>query len=1088
MSAPSGPIATSGGEANPATQIATAAMAAARTVGVKPNVIFPPRPSASPEQIAASQADGLALPLYTGTPAPMGLAYYGLSNGTEGVLTATVLNTTSLVATVDLNGTGVRAADLFQTSPDSFGIQLNAVLTNVTLFGTPGYSFWTQNVVEYYPATDTMFLVTNVWNFSSPTAVVTPNALYGHGPYGTSEYGELGFYYAEYPVLKPIQYPFDLALYLNSTLTNGRDNVTFSVGLTSSAHPGEGSALPASPWDWVEFNSTGGAPLTVPSNYTANGLVYNPLGLTNDFELIFGGPGGGSQATLADADATLGLGYWDGSGYVAVPAAFDYGGETGETVTGANIAWSNASAGRPMPSLATYGTMTTGPSFLSGLWNASVAEGSYPVALHVTPTNAIELLTATNLCYSPLAPEQTCYPCVRALAGSCPFLEVEAAVAPEGLSNALANLTLYLTPGNYTLTTELSDYAPSTTFLNVSGPLSVTVALTANPSLGVYTPLWAFSDYEVRELAVRGTGTTSSPYVMPNVQPAPLAATFGLYNDWGFPAYPAVFLYGTNVTTEFLNPPSFNTTTSTFQFPGPNLPPVNQLQYWFWNDSRVGVLNATNISGWFASTTYYPTVFNTFSMIFYEGNSSLVARSTFAVEGQGLLVFAGGGVLAPPWNVGGTNVTVWGNFFLPTAAPDGLCPAAPKCLAVDPLWYGTPVQLGLELAGPSNTVYNNYFETDTTAWVLPINLYSGLAATYPNAFSITPQPANNVHYAPAFPAYQLTGCILGAFCWVDGIAAEKDWQGGNYWWDYGNLNPNPYNGAFNAWNALPYDENASTWLAAIYPPSYYHATFLYPGGDAAPLTGYTIWRVTFQAVGLPTNDVWDVAVDYLGAPIPGDTYTGTASSFSFYLPNGAGGTYSFEVSAPHGYEASPASSPNMAVYNHQATVVIHFSPTAYLVTFKESGLTTKAQKKGWFVEFNGIKKIVTAKSISFSAPNGTSYPYLVAGPNGWVATVSPAGAPNGNLSVAGAPIVESVVFAKGTTFTLTFKEIHLPAFDWWCVNVSGTGLCSTGSTIKLGNLSAGSYYWVVTEPPIPVTPSWGRTTLPPSTTITVRFY
>ena len=264
----------------------------------------------------------------------MGLAYYGLSAGAGGAVVPTVLNTTSLWAQVNTQGAGIQPLDLFDSSPDAYGIQLNAVVTNITLFGTPGYSFWTQNVVEYYQQSNFMVLVTNVWNFSGGS--ISSNALYDHGPYGTPDYGALGFYYAEYFIPAPVTQPFNLSLYMNSSIVGGRNAVNFTVAISG---PGENYVLP---YDYVVFNSTlpSGSPLTVPSNYTANGYSYNPLGLTNDFEVILGGPGGGSQADLASADATLGLAYWDATtnSYQATPAAYSYGGETGETVTGATNA------------------------------------------------------------------------------------------------------------------------------------------------------------------------------------------------------------------------------------------------------------------------------------------------------------------------------------------------------------------------------------------------------------------------------------------------------------------------------------------------------------------------------------------------------------------------------------------------------------------------------------------------------------------------------------------------------------------------------------------------------------------------------
>ena len=58
-------------------------------------------------------------------------------------------------------------------------------------------------------------------------------------------------------------------------------------------------------------------------------------------------------------------------------------------------------------------------------------------------------------------------------------------------------------------------------------------------------------------------------------------------------------------------------------------------------------------------------------------------------------------------------------------------------------------------------------------------------------------------------------------------------QGGNFWWDYGV--PNPYNGAVNPIGQLPYIENATTLIVYVYGPAYYYSSYIYNGGDYAPL-------------------------------------------------------------------------------------------------------------------------------------------------------------------------------------------------------------------------------------------------------------
>jgi hypothetical protein len=115
-----------------------------------------------------SETHGVVTPLYYVAPAPMGVAYYGLSN-TTGTIQGTTVNTTSLAGTWSTTDPLATAAELFDTSSGNaageFGAQLNAVLVNVTLkgqtsfgnnpnapTGCPGFTacpneFWMQNFI-----------------------------------------------------------------------------------------------------------------------------------------------------------------------------------------------------------------------------------------------------------------------------------------------------------------------------------------------------------------------------------------------------------------------------------------------------------------------------------------------------------------------------------------------------------------------------------------------------------------------------------------------------------------------------------------------------------------------------------------------------------------------------------------------------------------------------------------------------------------------------------------------------------------------------------------------------------------------------
>ena len=222
-------------------------------------------------------------PLYNIAPAPMGEGYFGLSN-TSGHLQGTTVNTTSLVGTYSSNDPlGVQTEEFdvptgssyndIQPAYDSYGAQLNAVITNVSVFGQtsfynpsdpdapngcPGYDgnpttgpapcpneFWLQNYIEYVPSTGTMQIGDEIWNFSNPSAswgvfngsTVDQQTLVGFGSISD------GLYYltntaSEYGPTIQIHYPFTLAIYLNVTRGPCHTDATAGTGVPSCSVDG----------------------------------------------------------------------------------------------------------------------------------------------------------------------------------------------------------------------------------------------------------------------------------------------------------------------------------------------------------------------------------------------------------------------------------------------------------------------------------------------------------------------------------------------------------------------------------------------------------------------------------------------------------------------------------------------------------------------------------------------------------------------------------------------------------------------------------------------------------------------------------
>jgi len=355
-----------------------------------PNLGLLGNPVSSPGQVVS--------PGYVGQPAPMGLGDFGL--GASGPYS---YNTSSFVGSLVLNSSQATfpGAYYFVTpstntygsyaDPYRYGIQLNTVLSNVSIPGTNTGSFWTQNVVTWDNYTDTLQFEDNVWNFSSPSGLLEPNTIES----GNGTYVQPSYYY-DYGPAYQLTPPITLNLYNNATVRDDRTTVTFGYAVQDSA-----ADFYSGIYDTVVFNSPGAslstprAPPNAPA-FEVSGRSTTPLGLLYDSELIFGGPGGGSNAVFSDLNGSMTLGYKTGATYTSVPSAYDFGADTGETAVGIAGWWSGNTE-----------FLNAGPSMLYGLWGAvpylSVAAGNIPFVGTLVPSYGFLFVgnTIANLSYLP---------------------------------------------------------------------------------------------------------------------------------------------------------------------------------------------------------------------------------------------------------------------------------------------------------------------------------------------------------------------------------------------------------------------------------------------------------------------------------------------------------------------------------------------------------------------------------------------------------------------------------------------------------------------------------------------------------------
>ncbi len=1093
------------GGPNVAAAMASGALSAAEAAGVAASSVLVPHPSATAAEVAATSRQHYVEPLYPSSPAPMGIGYYGFLQRPNGSVVASILNTTGLRGTLRSTGTGLVPLDLYQSAADAYALELNAVLTGVTIAGKADYSYWAEDAVEYYAQAHLLVLVSNVWNFSGgplPTSTIA-----SHGANGAVV--GAAFYASSYDVPFPVLDPFTVSLYLNSTISGGADTLTFAATIAS------GSNVTDEPFDFVVFNSTvpHGAPVPTPANFTADGSGYNPVGLPDDFELVLGGPGGGSQTDLFEADAALGLAYWDGVEYARVPTALDFGSDSGETVLGAYVGWSS---GTGPDGIAEYATVSAGPSLVEALWGLSGAEGTVPVTLSIAPSNAFVFVS-----FDP--PNGS----------SLPFVTAATSWAPTEFSGVLQ-----LAPGNYSLRIELADYDPLVQFVTVGAtPLSYVMDLYPAAAQGLSTPLWAFSLPQLVAISSGGSGGASSPYVLDNQQYAPLSPAFGVYNDYGFAAFPGVFLYDLHTSIEITGDANYSVRTNvSIGGPGPDLPEVNDLPIWAWNVSGLGVVATTGLSGWTTLAAYDPAAFNSYSLVLYDSSGNLIADNTFASQGQALLMYTG----EPFFGVGtvpGGNNTVWGNTFSESAFVPPCATPHDNCTALDTPVDGSQDGPSVVVAETGDLLYNNRFEAEPAAAVASANRYTGVPQPFYDRWNVTLEPAAAYAHLKAFPAVNLTGSIVGG---VD--------QGGNAWAAYGAdsaADPDPY-------GQLPFTDVVPRAPGAAPSPG------LAPGGDYAPLTLSGLYPVTFAADGLPYAAPWSLQVfdpnttataryslnttnasvtvllpdgtwGYRATAADGEVALPAAANSNFTLATvaavtvagssmvqdvafaavtGAGlHTLLFPISFANGTLTNATPLPSVVVDGTAFTLVAgpvtnaslgiavtvgngthayqrlplagwvegglplagnltatgptinettsRYVPYTLAITFAETGLPRGST---WTVSLDGTTRTQTNSSATFLVANGT-HTFAARGPADYLLTGASPASP---LRIAGANRTVNLTFHGGTTDPLTFA-VHglLPSSGAWCVTLGGIQACSTSRLLKLPGLGDGRYVYTI---------------------------
>lgn len=952
--------------------------------------------------------NGHVTPSYPSSPAPMGIGDYGLYMNNTGQIVAYNYTTTSFEATVNMSN--LQDFNIISDSPQAVTFQLNAVLYNVALFGKANYSMWTQNVIVYSARTQTLTFEDNVWNFSSPQTFLTSNAInYSSG----FVYPYTGVHIAIGPQNIPVHYPWQVNLYMNTTVTDRESTMWFNYSVPQVANM-------SGTYDMIEFNSTYGQPAnyTAPQpEYLVSGTQITPTGfIPYDSEIMIGGPGGGSTATVYNINGTMTLSSLNSTTntYTPVKSAYDIGSETGETSTGVDVSYSGTTA-----------HLNPGPSMVYGLWGLGSSQTQYKV----TTTNSVT-------------------PYV--------FVNNNATQISENIWNwapfPAATETFTLPTSSYQFEAAMNYFAPETGVLSSSG---TTITLQSSPLMGVYTPITIMNNQQLASYAqmaanavgaTPGNGTPSNPYVI-YAQSGGISSLFSEINDYMFPSFPGVLIMDTNasaVVTGMEMPIQYtgysaliiNFFDSAY---GVQLPLSNFLELQLYETSNIAVENGV-ISGWLS---FEQTGFFEGSMMVWNSTNDVIANNMFISYGASLLVYNN--------NATPSNNVITGNEFLGLSYTTGN-PIFADSPLYDSFLYGTS-QIGVYVFSSGNMIFNNTFLTQTPAEELSYNFYWGVPANYTNEWNSTSVGNYWWNYYGAGP-YNDSGAIMIGYdykpiVYPNTFSTTVATTDGNMilGFAYSGLSPMPSS-----------NTTVVTPLIAAGVPVQYIALYLTPSMNEVAQEGFLnisgpgqtfyltsggpsqAYSLVFTESGLPSSTTWTVSVN-------GQTYSSNGASITASVSSG---NYTYSIGPVSGYTSSP--SMGTVTVTGNTSVAITFQPSSYTVTFTETGLPSGTT---WVVGINGQTFPSTSASNAITVPTGT-YTYSIGSVSGY--TVSPSSGPltvNGNETV-------SLTFTQ-ITYTVTFTETGLPSGTSWGVTLGTKTLNTTSSTITFTLTQTGTYTYTISN-------------------------
>ena len=1011
-----------------------------------------------PNMFAQGLGNSAVTPLYGASPAPMGLTDYGYMEP-SGLKIPYQYNTSSFVATVMFES--LKAEYLMNNNPDKVAAQLSAVLAMPNGQGAGFSYYWIKNIMLYTPSTGEAQFISNIWDLSTPSLNFPPGDITS----GNGEFLPGLMYYCAGPTIT-LSDESTVALYVNSVLINGSTAILFQYSSGSTEH---GEPAPGITYDTVAFSTPMQGGLNGGGKFIVDGFSKTPSGFLKDVELAITGPGMGSTTNIYNANGQLTLKFMGADGtYTKLPAAYNYGSNTGETVQGLSVWWSSQM--KPMAHL------TTGPSIPVSMWGSQVSHsGAVNLQGKIDPANAFVFISMGKKIDNGTA-----------------------AWAPVNQNGTY----MYSLPGRITYTMEvlMSNYAPQyitiATSTNESSDEGTgqshggggggegedetlawnNFSLSANENLGVYTPLYINGDVQIKSLTSgnstggmgHGMGTVSDPYVMDNNQYTRIDGLFTRTNNFLYPQFSGILIENTDSSIKIDSPPSFQ-----YKYPvgtynllaSFDLPYYNNFNIILHNTSMVSITNATSITGWFPDTMVSGALA---SVMVLDSSDFFVSSNYFSSMGSSLSVYSGNG--------NPDNGTVWGNVFAKDAITGSSYATS---------MYHSSHALGVSVFSSGNILYNNFFAQGVSVSSPLYDPYTLQQTVYYNSWNL-PEETDAAH-AMDVNGHQLHGSIVGTA-----------YQGGNYWensniatlaynanggiaygGDYLPLVPGEFGVSFSASGDLPtagwsvYVQSTSlrgftpltdphnlmngTYVYKVNTNSNYEA---YPASGTFTVNGSGIkvdisfahmtYPVTFVRSGISENTEWSLHIG-------NNDYSTTGEVMAVNLENGS---YSYSASVNTNNQLAKAT----------GSVLVSGDPLVYQVSFSNKlhevhfEMNKEQFASTWHIVINGMEYTSDSGSIDSMLEDGV-YQYTVAAPEGYTVTPS-----TGTLNVYEGNITVSLT-ANVETYKVTFVANGLTSGTPWGIQFGVQTVNTTSGEISFEvptgtysyNISGNSPY-SVTEP------------------------